>query len=132
MTYLSVLWYNIFVGGYFMQVLGKIFKFLFGLIFYSILGGMAVGGIFVMGYFMMLAYAQGKEAVFYGVFVGLIVVVFWAIVLQCLRAWFPKDIKSKKAPVYQTYPDASYYQYADYQRPQRAQRSQGSSRPRRY
>ena len=119
-----------------MQMLGKIFKFLFGLIFYSILGGMAVGGMFVIGYFMMLAYAQGKEVVFYGVFVGLIVVVFWAIVLQCLRAWFPKDIKNKKASVYQTYPDASYYQYnnqyANYQRPQRVQRPQGSSRPRRY
>lgn len=79
-----------------MLIIGKFFKFIWGLLFYAIMAGMAVGGIGVAGYLMMLAYSQGKETTFYGCFIALIVIAFWAIVFQCLRAWFPKDVKQKK------------------------------------
>lgn len=107
-----------------MRIMGKIFKGLFGLLFYAMLGGMAMGGVGISGYIMMLAYAQGKEQLFYGVFVGLVVVVFWAIVFQCLRAWFPKEAKKKRnnMQAYRTYPEA-YPQnnnyYNQYNRPRR-------------
>lgn len=114
-----------------MRIMGKIFKGLFGLVFYAILTGMAMGGVGISGYIMMLAYAQGKEQIFYGAFVGLIVIVFWAIVFQCLRAWFPKEAKKKgnNMRAYRTYPETysqtysknNYYNQNQNNRPRRPQ-----------